>query len=147
MYGLLIERRHLEDLVEGRSMTDNRQFSTPKRGRIALVDSVTKEILGFADLKDVETIDYRTYLRQFGDSWMTGDLWASHRNYYRFRFARVFGLSSPIEGKRYPDDGVWMEIPNGLEEGKKQASLFDFRIPVKYVFIFGIFAGNISGNV
>ena len=62
MYGLKIEKDYLIDIIDGNRNNDVRLIDTSIRGRIALIDNETYEILGYAKLVDTKKITYEEYL-------------------------------------------------------------------------------------
>lgn len=62
MYGLKMEKEYIIDILEGNRLNDVRLIDTSIRGRIALVDSNTYEILGYVKLAETKKITYEEYL-------------------------------------------------------------------------------------
>ena len=52
MYGLKMKRYYLNEIISGAKSDDARLEDTSIRGKIALIDSETYELLGYADLID-----------------------------------------------------------------------------------------------
>ena len=127
MFGLIIGQPHLNDILDGVVSGDRRAFSTRKRGRIALVDDTTGTVLGFADLTDVRKINYMQFLEQYGGHRVNADMWAQHRTYYEFVLKRVTRAKYPFTVDRSKGETVWVELPDDVETGRTQRSLFDFK--------------------
>ncbi len=62
MYGLKIGKDYLIDIIDGNRDNDVRLIDTSIRGRIALIDDETYEILGYAKLVETKKITYEEYL-------------------------------------------------------------------------------------
>ena len=62
MYGLKIEKEYIIDILEGNRSNVASLIDTSIRGRIALIDSNTYEVLGYVKLIETKKITYEEYL-------------------------------------------------------------------------------------
>ena len=63
MYGLKMKSYYLNEIITGAKCDDARLEDTSIRGKIALIDSETYEILGYANLIDTVKIDYESFIK------------------------------------------------------------------------------------
>lgn len=61
MYGLIMIREYLDEILDGKKTYDARSFDTNKRGTIALVDTKKSAIIGLIDLVGTHTITAEEY--------------------------------------------------------------------------------------
>ncbi len=110
MYGLTMLKEYLIEILEGRKKYDARSYSTNKRGTIALIDSRTLKIYGYADLVNVRQIPSEEFIR-----WHCTGKWSNvsfrvdqNKIYYArdFKNVRIEEKPFKIEG----DKKTWMFI-------------------------------------
>lgn len=58
-----MKRIYIDEIMSGKRMDDARLEDTSIRGRIALVDSNTYEIIGYAELLATKRISYEEYVK------------------------------------------------------------------------------------
>ncbi|MCQ2079371.1 MAG: hypothetical protein MJZ38_04865 [archaeon] len=129
MYGLLINRLYLEEILDGRKDCDARPFPTDRRGRIALLDNKSLKVLGFADLVRVEVTDYAHYR-----AWQTTmryqiplDPLGDRRAYYLYRLRNVTRIATPLTVPTYSRDHVWVFIDDRVRrQATVQKGIADF---------------------
>ena len=61
MYGLIMIKDYLNEFLDGKKTYDARAYRTNKRGTIALVDSKTMKVYGYAELVGVREITPQEY--------------------------------------------------------------------------------------
>ena len=110
MYGLTMIKDYLNEFLDGKKAYDARAYTTNKRGTIALVDSKTMKVYGYADLVGVREITPQEYA-----SWHCTGRWSGYvmqvdetKKYYAWEFENI-----RREEKPYKVEGVkktWVEI-------------------------------------
>lgn len=58
-----MKRVYLDEIMNGKRMDDARLEDTSIRGKIALIDSSTYELIGYADLLATKRISYEEYVK------------------------------------------------------------------------------------
>lgn len=99
MYGLTMLKDYLNELLDGLKTYDARSYTTNKRGTIALVDSRTMKVYGYADLVDVREITPQEYV-----SWHCTGRWNGfvfqvdeNKKYYAWNFKNVRKEEKPYK--------------------------------------------------
>ena len=121
MYGLTMIKDYLNEFLDGKKIYDARAYTTNKRGKIALVDSKTMKVYGYAELVGVREITPQEYA-----SWHCTGRWSGYvmqvdetKKYYAWEFENI-----GKEEKPYKVEGVkktWVVVE---EKKYKQESLF-----------------------
>ncbi len=63
MYGLIMLREYLDEILDGKKTYDARAYDTTKRGTIALVDTKKSAIIGLIDLVVTHKISAEEYCK------------------------------------------------------------------------------------
>ena len=63
MYGLLMKKEYLLDILNRKTFYDARLIDTDIRGRIGLVESSTYKLYGYVNLYDVHQITYEDFVK------------------------------------------------------------------------------------
>jgi hypothetical protein len=63
MYGLLMKKEYILDILNQRTFFDARLYDTDIRGKIGLIESTTYKLYGYVDLYDVHQITYEDYVK------------------------------------------------------------------------------------
>ena len=118
MYGLTMLKDYLNEFLDGSKTYDARSYTTNKRGMIALVDSRSMKVYGYADLVGIKEITPQEYA-----SWHCTGRWSGcvmqvdeSKKYYAWEFQNV-----RKEEKPYKVEGVkrtWVVV-----EEKKSAEV------------------------
>ncbi len=128
MYGLLMMRYYMEEIFDGKKDYDARLYSTPKRGRIALVDSSSFKVHGVADLTKVSEITYEEFVTwhrtgPFSNSEIAP--FASGKTCYAYNLENIRRLVLPVKIPKDPDAHMWVEISdNVVKTFDSQKTLF-----------------------
>lgn len=117
MYGLLMMRYYMEEMFGGKKDCDARLYPTPKRGRIALVDSSSFKVHGVADLTKVTEITYEEFVAwhrtgPFSDSEIAP--YANGKTCYAYHLENIRRLTVPIRIHKDPDARIWVEISDKI---------------------------------
>lgn len=136
MYGLKLDHEYLMDIIEGNRTNDVRLIDTSIRGRIALVDSETYEILGYAKLVETKKITYEEYL-----IWHITDMFSRNKTMEHINnmdFAKLnepaysYILENPEEAdipliaNPINENKIWIKFDlEDCTRGYTQISLFD----------------------
>ena len=136
MYGLKMKKEYLMDIIDGNRPNDVRLVDTSIRERIALVDSETYEILGYAKLVNTKKITYEEYLVWHITDIFSKDKMMEHINNldfiklnepaYSYEFENVEEIDIPLIANPINENKTWIKF--NLEEctkGYSQLSLFD----------------------
>lgn len=115
MYGLVMLREYLDEILDGLKTYDTRSYDTNKRGTIALVDTRKSAIIGFVDLVGTHPISARGYC-----DWHATGKWAGmilqvedmSRTYYAYDFKNPRRLNNPI--KVMKNGRTWIKIDDNL---------------------------------
>ena len=120
MYGLTMLKEYLNEFLEGKKTYDARAYTTDKRGTIALIDSRSLKVYGYADLVGVREITPQEYA-----SWHCTGKWTGMvfqvdetKKYYAWKFENIRKEAKPfkVEGKKK----TWMVVE---DKKYKQESL------------------------
>ncbi len=136
MYGLKIEKEYLMDIVDGNRQNDVRLIDTSIRGRIALIDSETYEILGYAKLIKTRKITYEEYLIWHITDIFSKDKTMEYVNNMDFAKLNEPAYSYELEGAEEADvplianpineNKIWIKFDmEDCTKGYSQLSLFD----------------------
>ena len=136
MYGLKIEKEYLIDIIDGNRNNDVRLIDTSIRGRIALIDNETYEILGYAKLVDTKKITYEEYL-----IWHITDIFSKNQmmeHINNMDFARLNepaysyilenpeSIDVPLIANPINENKIWIKFDiEDCTKGYSQLSLFD----------------------
>lgn len=115
MYGLVMLREYLDEILDGLKTYDARSYDTKKRGTIALVDTRKSAIIGFVDLVGTHPILAREYC-----DWHVTGKWAGmilqvedmSKTYYAYDFKNPRRLIAPI--KVIKNGRIWIEIDDKI---------------------------------
>ncbi len=129
MYGLLINRLYLEEILDGRKTCDARPFPTPHRGRIALMDNKTFRVLGCANLWKVEQVGYDVFRawQKTLEYQIPEDPLGPSKKYYLYHLKDVVRFATPLEVEHFPENNVWVCFRDSeLKNATRQRNLGDF---------------------
>ena len=117
MYGLLMMKYYMEEMFDGKKTYDARLYPTPKRGRIALVDSSTFKVHGVADLTEVWEISYEEFVTwhrtgPFSNSEIAP--YSAGKTCYAYGLKNIRRLTVPVRLPKDPDAHMWIEIPDKI---------------------------------
>ncbi len=137
MYGLKMKRIYLDEIISGKKCDDARLDDTSIRGKIALIDSETYEIIGYANLFDTIKIDYESFIKwhicveydslKAQDYIDNLDFTKLHSNAYLYKLEDVCKLDVPSIVNPINETKTWIEFNEDDNiNGYKQVSLFDF---------------------
>lgn len=137
MYGLKIEKEYLMDIIDGNRSNDVRLIDTPIRGRIALIDSETYEILGYAKLTETKKITYEEYL-----IWHITDVFSRTKTMeyinnmdfaklnepaYSYILENAEEATTPLMANPINENKIWIKFDiEDCTRGYEQISLFDY---------------------
>lgn len=112
MYGLTMLKDYLIEILEERKTYDARSYLTNKRGIIALVDSKTLKVYGYADLITVREITPEEYAQ-----WHCTGRWSdiifqvdNNKKYYAWEFINIRKEENPFKIKGFKK--TWMIVDN-----------------------------------
>lgn len=116
MYGLIMLREYLDEILDEKKNYDARAYDTKHRGTIALVDKKKSTIIGLVDLFGTHKISAEEYC-----SWHATGKWENlilqvddmSRDYYAYDFKNPRRLAAPI--KIVKTGKVWTKIDEGIE--------------------------------
>ncbi len=116
MYGLIMLREYIDEILDGKKTYDARAYDTTKRGTIALVDTKKSAIIGLVDLVGTHKISAGEYC-----SWHATGKWEDmifqvddmNRDYYAHDFKNPRRLATPF--KIVKTGRVWTRIDDGIE--------------------------------
>ena len=121
MYGLTMLKDYLNEFLDGSKTYDARSYTTNKRGTIALVDSKSMRVYGYADLVGIKEITPQEYA-----SWHCTGRWSGcvmqvdeSKKYYAWEFQNVRKEEKPY--KVLGEKHTWVVVG---EKKSKQESLF-----------------------
>ncbi len=117
MYGLVMLREYLDEILYGLKTYDARSYDTKKRWTIALVNTRKSAIIGFVDLVGTYPISVREYC-----DWHATGKWAGlilqvenmSKTYYAYDFKNPGRLAHPIKIDK--SGRVWTMIGNEIKE-------------------------------
>ena len=116
MYGLIMLREYLDEILDGKKTYDARAYDTNKRGTIALVDTKKSAIIGLIDLVGTHKISAEEYCKWHATGKWEGIIFQvedNNKEYYAYDFKNPRRLSSPI--KIVKNGRVWTWIDDGME--------------------------------
>lgn len=117
MYGLIMIKEYLDEILDRDNTYDARNYDTNKRGTIALVDSKKSAIIGLVDLIGTHQISAEEYCK-----WHATGKWAGYAFqvndpssvFYAYDFNNPRRLAYPIKiGKT---GRVWTRIDEAVKE-------------------------------
>lgn len=116
MFGLVMLREYLDEILDGVKTFDARSYDTKKRGTIALVDTKKSEIVGLVDLVGVHTITAREYC-----DWHATGKWSGmvlevedmNATYYAYDFKNPRRLAMPIKVTK--NRRTWIDIDDSVK--------------------------------
>ena len=116
MYGLIMLREYLDEILDGKKAYDARAYDTSKRGTIALVDTKKSSIIGLVDLVSTHKISAQEYC-----SWHATGKWEGmilevedmNATYYAYDFRNPRRLASPIKIKK--TSRLWTKIDDDIK--------------------------------
>lgn len=117
MYGLIMLRDYLDEILDGKKTYDARSYPTDKRGTIALVDTKKSSIVGFVDLIGVHQISADEYCKWHATGkWEGMSFQAKDTNgvFYAYDFVNPRKLASPI--KIIKKGRVWTTIDDSVKK-------------------------------
>ena len=122
MYGLIMLREYLDEMLDRTKAYDARAYNTNKRGLIALVDTRKSAIIGTVELVGIEPITAEKYCK-----WHATGKWAGmqfqvedmNATYWAYCFINPRRLAKPIKIKK--TGRVWTKLDDSIEKG-----LYDF---------------------
>lgn len=119
MYGLAMLKEYLNEFLDGKKTYDVRAYTTDKRGTIALIDSRSLKVRGYANLVSVREITPQEYA-----SWHCTGKWSGMifqvdetKKYYAWEFENIRKEDVPF--KVECNKKTWMVV----EENKKVEKL------------------------
>lgn len=124
MYGLIMLREYLDEILEGKKSYDARAHDTSKRGTIALVDSRKSSIIELVDLVSTHKISAQEYCKWHATGKWEGmilEVEDMNAAYYAYDFKNPRRLAMPIKIKKKMGR-VWTKIDD--KEIYIQESLF-----------------------
>lgn len=100
MYGLIMIREYLDEILDGKKTYDARSYDTNKRGTIALVDTRKSAVIGLIDLVGTHAITAEEYC-----DWHATGKWEGmilqvedmNATFFAYDFANPRRLASPIK--------------------------------------------------
>lgn len=117
MYGLIMIKEYLDEILNGDKTCDARSYDTNKRGTIALVDSKKSAIIGLVDLIGTYQISAEEYCK-----WHATGKWAGYAfqvndqsaTFYAYDFNNPMRLAHPIKIEK--TGKVWTRIDDEVKE-------------------------------
>lgn len=116
MYGLIMLREYLDEILDGEKTYDPRAYDTKKRGTIALVDTKKSAIIGVIDLIGTHRISAEEYCKWHATGkWKGMKLQVEDMNatFYAYDFDNPRRLVSPIKVEK--KGRVWTTIDNSIK--------------------------------
>ena len=114
MYGLIMIREYLDEILEGKKTYDARSYDTNKRGTIALVDTKKSAIIGLIDLVGTHKISADEYCMWHATGKWEGMVFqVEDKDYYAYDFENPRRLATPI--KIVKTGKVWTKIDDGIQ--------------------------------
>ena len=116
MYGLVMLREYLDEILDGKKTYDARAYDTNKRGTIALVDTKKSAIIGLIDLVGTHKITAEEFCK-----WHATGKWEGmilqvedmNATFYAYDFANPRRLASPI--KITKTGRTWTKIDDDIQ--------------------------------
>lgn len=117
MYGLIMIKEYLDEILNGDKTYDARSYDTNKRGTIALIDSKKSAIIGLVDLIGTHQISADEYCK-----WHATGKWAGYAFqvnnpssvFYAYDFDNLRRLVHPIRIEK--TGRVWTRIDDEAKE-------------------------------
>lgn len=99
MFGLCMIKEYLDEILDGKKSFDARAYPTNKRGTIALVNSKTSKIEGYADLVDCHEISPEEYAKWHCTGCFKGCMFScdSKKKYYAYDLRNVKKVENQIK--------------------------------------------------
>ena len=115
MFGLIMIRDYLNEILDGSKNFDARSYPTNKRGKIALIDSRSMKIYGTIELVGCREISAKEYCfwHQTGRFQNLIFQVDDNKKYYAYDFKNPQRLAKPI--KVGAAKQTWVEIPDNTE--------------------------------
>ena len=115
MFGLIMIKDYLNEILDGSKTFDARSYPTNKKGKIALIDSRSMKIYGTIELVGCREINAKEYC-----SWHQTDRFQNlifqvdeNKKYYAYDFKNPQRLVKPV--KVNVEKHTWVEIPDNTE--------------------------------
>ena len=117
MYGLIMLREYLDEILYGTKTYDARAYNTNKRGLIALVDTKKSAIIGTVELIGTKPITAEEYCK-----WHATGKWAGmqfqvedmNATYWAYCFINPRRLAKPIKIKK--TGRVWTKLDDSIKK-------------------------------
>lgn len=117
MYGLIMLRDYLDEILDRKKTFDARSYPTDKRGTIALVDTKKSSIVGLVDLIGVHQISADEYCKWHATGKWEGmpfEVADKNAKFYAYDFVNPRKLASPI--KIIKSGRIWVEIDDSVKK-------------------------------
>lgn len=121
MYGLIMLKEYLDEILDGKKIYDARSYDTNKRGTIALVDTKKSSIIGLVDLVGTHKITKDEYCKWHATGKYEGMIFQVediNKDYYAYDFENPRRLSAPI--KITKTGRVWTYIDENIKFNVKE---------------------------
>ena len=121
MYGLIMLREYLDEILYGKKTYDARAYDTKKRGTIALVDTKKSAIIGLIDLVGTHKISADEYCKWHATGKWEGMIFQvedMNKDYFAYDFENPRKLTTPI--KLVKSGRVWTKIDEGIEMNEQE---------------------------
>lgn len=115
-----MKKEYLLDILNGKRTSDVRTYKSPIiNGKIALIESKSNKVYGYAFIKGEEIISYKDYIFwHISDSYPKEDAFAyydmTYKNdkkiYYKYIFEKVEVLAKPYKEFNNKVYGSWVSI-------------------------------------
>ena len=131
-----MQREYLMGIIDGNRTNDVRLIDTSIRGRIALIDSETYEILGYAKLVSTKKITYEEFL-----VWHITDIFSKNKTMeyvnnmdftklnepaYSYELENPEEADTPLIANPINENKIWIKFDmEDCTKGYSQLSLFD----------------------
>lgn len=117
MYGLIMIKDYLDEILDGKKTFDARSYPTTKRGTIALVDSKKSSIVGLVELIGVHPISANEYCKWHATGKWAGMVFQVEDDdsvFYAYDFVNPRKLARPI--KIAKTGRVWTTIDDSVKK-------------------------------
>ena len=117
MYGLIMIKEYLDEILDRDKTYDARNYDTNKRGTIALVDSKKSAIIGLVDLIGTHQISDEKYCKWHATGkWSGYDFQINNPKaiFYAYDFDNPRKFAHPIKIEK--TDRVWTRIDDEVKE-------------------------------
>ena len=121
MYGLIMLKEYLDEILDGKKIYDARSYDTNKRGTIALVDTKKSLIIGLVDLVGTHKISVEEYCKWHATGKYEGMVFQvedMNKDYYAYDFENPRRLTTPI--KITKTGRVWTYIDENIKFNVKE---------------------------